>query len=58
MSHDHHEVVPNPDYEGPTEHCLPPPVKDGPGKGIIFIVLMILLILGAASMGAAILLRG
>ena len=56
MSDDHHEIVPNPDYEGPSQHCLPPAVKDGPVKGLVFIVLMVLLILGAATMGAAILL--
>ena len=56
MSHDHHEIVPNPDYDGPNQHCLPPAVQDSPTKGLVFIVLMVLLILGAASMGAAILL--
>ena len=47
MSHDHHEIVPNPDYEGPSQHCLPPEVHNGLGKGIIFTILMILLVLGA-----------
>jgi hypothetical protein len=56
MSDDHHEIVPNPDYEGPSQHCLPPEVKDSPGRGIVFVILMILLVLGAATMGAAILL--
>lgn len=56
MSHDHAEIVQNPEYDGPSQHCLPPPVHDTPAEGIVFIVLMVLLILGAASMGAAIIL--
>jgi hypothetical protein len=56
MSHDHHEIVANPDYEGPSQHCLPPPVENGPVKGLFFIILMVLLVLCAATMGAAILL--
>ena len=34
MSHDHHEITPNPDYDGPGQHCLPPEVKEGLAKDI------------------------
>ena len=38
MSHDeHHEIVPNPDYDGPGQHCLPPDVKDWPAHDSEFI---------------------
>jgi hypothetical protein len=50
-AHDHVEVVPNPDYDGPANHCLPPPVKDGAGAAIFFVILMICLALGAAWLG-------
>lgn len=51
----HHEVVPNPDYEGPDQHCLPPPVKDSIPLAILFAVLMIALAIGAAWLGGKVL---
>jgi hypothetical protein len=53
--HHHEEDVRNPDYEGPTQHCLPPEVHEGVGKGVVFAILMVLLALGAAAMGKALL---
>ena len=52
MSDDHHDYEPNPDYDGPGQHCLPPEVKDTFSRGLVFTILMILLALGAAYMGA------
>lgn len=49
--HDHPEVVPNPDYAGPGQHCLPPDVKEGIGQSFYFILLMIVLLVGAAWLG-------
>jgi hypothetical protein len=53
MAHEdhHHEVKPNPDYDGPKQHCLPPDVHEGIGKGFYFVVLMAALILFAAWLG-------
>ena len=54
---DHHtEGVPNPDYDGPNQHCLPPQVHDTVGGGIYFTIITVVLILGAAAMGAALIL--
>ena len=47
----HHEVTPNPEYDGPGQHCLPPPVREGLGHGIIFVILMAVLVLFAAWLG-------
>ena len=56
MSHDdaHHahvEVVPNPDYDGPANHCLPPPVKNTTASAIVFTLLMVAIALGASWLG-------
>ena len=52
MSHDeHHEIVPNPDYDGPGQHCLPPDVKDSIPYATIFVVLLVLIAVGAAWLG-------
>ncbi len=51
MSDDHHEVQKNPEYDGPTQHCLPPPVEDSLVEGLGFTLLIIGLVLGAAYMG-------
>ena len=53
---DHHEVIPNPDYDGPQQHCLPPEVEETPVLGVGFALLMIGLAFGAASVGALLLL--
>ena len=55
MSDDHHEVAPNPDYDGPAQHCLPPEVRPGIVQTIYFTLLMIFLAVGAAIMGVALL---
>ena len=46
---------PNPDYDGPTRHCLPPEVHEGVGSGLFFLVLMAALILFAAWLGTRLL---
>jgi hypothetical protein len=51
VHHTHVEVIPNPEYDGPTEHCLPPAVKDGIGNGIYFVILLILVVAGAIWLG-------
>jgi hypothetical protein len=49
--HEHHEVIPNPDYDGPGQHCLPPPVREGVDLAIVFAILMGALAIGAAFLG-------
>ena len=52
MAHDeHHEVVPNPDYDGPGQHCLPPEVKDTIPTAVIFVIVMAAIAFGAAALG-------
>ena len=48
---DHHEVIPNPDYDGPQQHCLPPAVEETPVLGAGFVLLMIALAIGAKELG-------
>jgi len=55
MAHDEHqEIVPNPDYDGPGQHCLPPQVKDTVVAAVVFAVLMALLAWGGAVLGGVI----
>ena len=55
MGHDaHHDVIPNPDYDGPGQHCLPPPVREGIGQSIYFTLLIAALAFGAAALGVTI----
>jgi hypothetical protein len=51
MGHDHHEVTPNPEYDGPGQHCLPPAVRNTIFAAICFGLLMILVVWGGAKMG-------
>jgi hypothetical protein len=39
--HDHHEVQKNPEYDGPAQHCLPPPVESTLPQGIGMVLLAI-----------------
>ena len=58
MAHDeHHEIVPNPDYDGPGQHCLPPDVKETVPSAVAFAILMGALALGAAYLGIELLIR-
>lgn len=51
VHHAHVEVVPNPEYDGPQNHCLPPAVKDGIGNAVYFTILLIAIAAGAAWLG-------
>ena len=53
--HDHIEVVPNPDYDGPQQHCLPPEVEETPVLGVGFALLMLALAIGAYNLGGLLL---
>ena len=54
MGHDHQEITPNPEYDGPGQHCLPPSVKDSIFAAICFAVIMILVVWGGAKLGGLI----
>jgi hypothetical protein len=50
-AHDHHDFVPNPDYDGPAEHCLPPPVHNSVGRAIVFGIIILLVVWGGVQLG-------
>jgi len=54
MGHDDHEITPNPEYDGPGQHCLPPAVKDTVFAAIVFGILMLLVVWGGAALGGLI----
>ena len=53
--HAHHEVVPNPDYDGPGQHCLPPPVEEGIHWGVYFVILVVAFLIFSAWLGGILL---
>jgi hypothetical protein len=54
MGHDHHEVKPNPEYDGPGQHCLPPKVTDTVPQAIFFAIVMILVVWGGLKLGGVV----
>ncbi len=51
----HHGDVRNPDYDGPSEHCLPPDVKPSLFSGIGFALILAAIAAGAAWLGTRLL---